>query len=276
MKTQLRNRGHIFFRYFTDWDQTVPPLLDASGLGVELFNHPLILIKPNLVEAINPPVTTPVGLIASIIDYVRERAPQSTVIIGEGTGSLKYDTFHAFSELGYTRLSVEKNVALMDLNGENLVHMENQEYKRWPEMYLPAILEEAFLLSVPVLKAHTLASVTLTMKNMMGCVPPSHYQGNGAWGKSSFHQGMHEAIFDLNQYRTPDFTLLDATIGMAQAHLWGRHCEPPVNKLAASWDPVAIDSYGTSLLQKNWQDIDHIRLAHGVLGTADPLQCEEV
>ncbi len=273
---QTQASGLVFFSHFSSWDQTVAPLLDAAGLGEELGKHPLILIKPNLVEALAPPVTTPVGLIASLIDYVAGHAPQSRIVIGEGTGSLSYDTFHAFNELGYTSLSVKKKVELMDLNNEDLVHKENGEFNRWPEMYLPSILDNAFLLSVPVLKAHTLASVTLTMKNMMGCAPPSHYQGNGTWGKSSFHRQIHEAVFDLNRYRTPDFTLLDATIGMAQAHLWGAHCNPPVNRLAASWDPVAVDSYGTSLLKRNWQDIDHIRLAHGVLGMAEPLQCLEI
>ena len=135
-------------------------------------------------------------------------------------------------------------------------------------MHLPTILDEVFLLSVPVLKAHTLADVTLTMKNMMGCCPPSHFQGNGRWGKSAFHEQIHEAIFDLNRYRTPDFTLLDASIGMAEAHLRGVHCNPPVNTLVASADPVALDSYGASLLGHDWQTIRYIKLADTVLGTA--------
>jgi uncharacterized protein (DUF362 family) len=106
------------------------------------------------------------------------------------------------------------------------------------------------------------------MKNMIGCAPPSHFQANGHWGKSAFHKQIHEAIFDLNRYRSPDFTLLDASVGMAQAHLWGRHCEPPVNKLAAANDPVAIDAYGASLLQRDWQKIKYIHLADRVLGSA--------
>jgi uncharacterized protein (DUF362 family) len=170
--------------------------------------------------------------------------------------------------LGYTRLAAEKNIPLLDLNTERLSKKENHEYLRWPTMYLPSILDDVFLLSVPVLKAHTLADVTLTMKNMMGCCPPSHFQGNGNWGKSAFHQQIHEAIFDLNRYRTPDFTLLDASIGMAEAHLWGAHCDPPVNMLVASTDPVALDSYGASLLGHDWQRIKYIQLADTVLGTA--------
>ena len=143
-------------------------------------------------------------------------------------------------------------------------------------MYLPRIVFESFLISVPVLKAHSLAGVTLTMKNMIGLAPPAHYQQGGNWKKASFHQRIQEAVLDLNRYRTPDFTLLDATIGMQEAHLWGPTCDPPPNRLAASFDPVAVDSYGCGLLGIKWDSIGHVRMAHNVLGSAAPLAVVEV
>ena len=142
-------------------------------------------------------------------------------------------------------------------------------------MYLPDLIFESYLISAPVLKAHSLSRVTLTMKNMMGCAPPAHYQAGGGWGKAAFHDRIQDAVFDLNRYRTPDFTIMDCSIGMAQAHLWGPTCDPPVGRVAVSYDPVAIDAYGTSLLGKSWQDIGHIKMAHNVLGTADPIKIIE-
>lgn len=106
------------------------------------------------------------------------------------------------------------------------------------------------------------------MKNMMGNLPPAHYHQGGRWKKASLHRGIHTAIFDLNRYRTPDFTILDATIGMAQAHLWGPPCSPPVKKLAASFDPVAIDAWGSAQLGRKWSNIEYIRLTDGVIGSA--------
>ena len=164
----------------------------------------------------------------------------------------------------------------MDLNDAPLVHMQKKNCKRLPEMYLPKIVFESFLISVPVLKAHSLAGATLTMKNMIGLAPPAHYQQGGHWKKASFHQKIQEAVFDLNRYRTPDFTLLDATIGMQEAHLWGPTCNPPPNRLAAAYDPVAIDSYGCRLLGINWNSIGHIAMAHAKLGTAEPITVSEV
>ena len=58
---------------------------------------------------------------------------------------------------------------------------------------------------------------------------------------------------------------------MQEAHLWGPTCDPPPNRLAAGYDPVAIDSYGCSLLGIAWNSIGHISRAHNVLGKAAPL-----
>ena len=60
-------------------------------------------------------------------------------------------------------------------------------------------------------------------------------------------------------------------MGMAEAHLWGPSCNPPVNKLVAGFDPVAIDSYGTTLLGMNWHEIGHIADVDGELGQAEPI-----
>jgi uncharacterized protein (DUF362 family) len=86
---------------------------------------------------------------------------------------------------------------------------------------------------------------------------------------------MQESILDLNRYRTPDFTVLDATVGMAEAHLWGPACDPHPGVLAAGFDPVALDAYGAGLLKRDWRTIDHISLANGEIGSAEPLKIED-
>ncbi|MBE0583239.1 MAG: DUF362 domain-containing protein [Desulfofustis sp.] len=252
------------------WQDVLPPLLDAAGLLDALAGQRQVLIKPNLVEALQPPITTPAGLITVLVDYLLAARDDLRVIVGEGTGSLAYDTGHCYKRLGYLPLGERQRVELLDLNLEPACLLTNPACSRWPELYLPRILFESLLISVPVLKAHSMSGVTLTMKNMMGCAPPAHYQAGG-WGKSAFHRHLDQAVFDLNRYRTPDFTILDASVGMAKAHLWGPTCSPPINKVAAAYDPVAIDAYGTTLLQRSWRDIGHIRMAHQVLGTAEHL-----
>lgn len=265
-------KGTVFSSNFIDWQESVCTLLEAAGLAERLDPNRPVLIKPNLVEALKPPITTPVELVAALIDYIRKQSPDLEIIVGEGCGSLQYDTEHAFALLGYTSMGRQKNVKLLDLNKAPLTRLSNPACRRWPEMHLPGLVFDSYLISVPVLKAHSLAGVTLTMKNMMGLAPPRHYQQGGHWKKAAFHHRIQEAVLDLNRYRKPDFTLLDATVGMQEAHLWGPTCKPPPNKLAAGFDPVAIDAFGASLLKKDWRSIGHIKKAHGELGCAGPLE----
>jgi len=64
---------------------------------------------------------------------------------------------------------------------------------------------------------------------------------------------------DLNRYRQPDLSLVDASVGMADSHLGGRQCDPPVKKLIAGFDPVAVDRAAAGHLGLNWQDIGHLK-----------------
>ncbi|MBI5892097.1 MAG: DUF362 domain-containing protein [Deltaproteobacteria bacterium] len=277
MKSNSKIKGAVYIcRFNSDWNKSIASLMDASGIEAVLEHQKKILIKPNLVEALKPPITTPVELVGAIVDYIQKKTAEADIIIGEGTGAADYDTQHCFEELGYTKLAKDKKVKLVDLNKEPLIKLTNPKLSRWPELYLPRIIFDCFLISVPVLKAHSLADVTLTMKNMMGAAPPSHYQKGGHWKKSAFHERMQESILDLNRYRTPDFTILDATVGMKEAHLWGPTCDPHPNIIAAGFDPVAIDAYGAGLLKKDWRKIGHIKMAHKELGIAEPLNIAEV
>ncbi len=240
-------------------------LLDSAGLIREIDDNRTILIKPNLVESLQPPITTPVMLVAELVRYLKDNC-KAKILIGEGTGAFEYDTWKPFQDLGYVDMAKRFGVELIDLNESELIKLTNPRCRRWPKMYIPKVVMDSFLISVPVLKAHSLAGVTLTMKNMMGCVPPSHYRQGNSWKKSAFHYRVQEAVADLNRYRTPDFTVLDASVGMAEAHLWGALCDPPVNRIAACSDPVAIDIHGCQLLDVDWQTIGHVQQVEGELG----------
>ncbi|MEW6595122.1 MAG: DUF362 domain-containing protein [Thermodesulfobacteriota bacterium] len=270
-KGRTRQQGRVWVRHHREWTEDVTALCKAAGLARRLRGKRRVMLKPNLVEAQAPPITTPVGLVWALVEYLEAAAPECAILVAEGCGSAAYDTEHCFRELGYTELAAQKGVALVDLNRAPLKRLAKPECRRWPELFLPELLFDSFLISLPVLKAHSLAGVTLTMKNMMGAAPPAHYQRGGHWKKAAFHRDMQEAVFDLNRYRTPDFTLLDATIGMRVAHLWGPTCDPPPNRLVGGYDPVAVDAYGTGLLGRDWRGVGHIHMAHGVLGIADPL-----
>ncbi len=253
---------------FESYQQSLPPLLDSIGAAEVFARQTKILLKPNLVNTSPPPITLPVAAMEVLVRYIRD-CSSAELIIGEGTGMANLNSFDVFRCHGYDRLAEKYQLQLVDLNEAKNRQLSDPEAEVFPEFYLPELAFESFIVSFAVLKAHSLADVTLAMKNMLGFPSHHHYQQGGHWKKSAFHARMHLAIFELNRYRSPDLSLVDASVGMAEFHLGGPTCDPPVNKLLAGFDPVAVDAAGARLLGFNWRNIEHIRLANGVLGTAE-------
>ncbi|MFP3981888.1 MAG: DUF362 domain-containing protein [Desulfobacterales bacterium] len=243
---------------FTTYGASVAEAFNRIRADALLADQDAVLIKPNLVTADSFPVTTSPRCCGAVIDYVRACNPRAQIVIAEGTGDPSYDGIQIFDTLGYTRLTAEKNIRLINLNEEEVVRLENPSCKRFPEFYMPQIALSHLIVSVPVLKAHTLSGFTGTMKNMMGFAPPAHYSGSG-WNKAAFHKNLQAAIFDLNCYRHADLTLMDASVGMPDSHLGGRRCDPPVGKLLAGDDPVEADRAAAGWLGLDWQKIGHLQ-----------------
>ena len=241
--------------------------LAAAGAFDVFSQQSRILIKPNLVNSSPPPVTFPVQTMEALVQSIRQHS-DAEIIIAEGCGDLDLNTDEIFKQQGYTDLAARYDLKLIDLNNAPLRKLTDRSCPVFPEMWLPDILFESFLISAPVLKAHSLAGVTVAMKNMIGCAPPKYYQQGGSWKKSAFHRQMHQSILDLNRYRKPDFCFVDAQIGLADYHLGGAKCDPPINRFIAGFDPVAVDVAGAELLGRDWQQIKHLHDADGVLGSA--------
>ncbi len=244
---------------YVSYPESVPKALDAIGAGVVLQQQARVLIKPNLINMSPFPVTTPAACVEAVIEYVRS-CSKAAIVVGEGCGDPSIETDEVFDRLGYGELARRQGVELVDLNHAPLGKLEDKDCPVFQEMYLPEIAMSHYLISVPVLKAHSFSEITGTLKNMIGLAPPKYYSGRfGTWKKAVFHGRMHESIVDLNTYRTPDLSLMDATVGMPDYHLGGAHCDPPVNKLLAGFDPVEVDRRSAELLGLRWQDIPHLK-----------------
>ena len=244
---------------FVSYSESVRKALDAIGAGEVLKEQTGVLIKPNLINASPFPITTAPECVEAVIEYVRS-CSEAVVVIGEGCGDSNLETDEVFDRLGYRQLAKRQDVELVDLNHAPLKKLANDNCTVFREMYLPEIAMSHYLISVPVLKAHSFSEITGTLKNMIGLAPPKHYSGQyGSWKKAVFHGKMHQSIVDLNKYRTPDLSLMDATVGMPDFHLGGPHCDPPINKLVAGFDPLAVDRRSAELLGLDWRSIAHLR-----------------
>ena len=247
---------------FITFETSVPEALDAINAAEVFAAQSAILIKPNLINESPPPITTPAACCEAIVRYIKD-CSDAEIVIGEGCGTPSFDTDEIFTRLGYREMADTLGVELVDMNNAPLVKREDPDCVVFKEIYLPELVYSHYLISVPVLKAHSLADITGTLKNMIGLAPPKHYEGRyGSWKKAVFHGMMHESITELNRYRAPDMTLMDASVGMADFHLGGATCDPPVRKLLAGLDPHEIDREAATLLGFDWHSIPHLAPAH--------------
>jgi len=167
---------------FTDYETSVTEALDAISASDVLPEEGSIIIKPNLINKDGPPVTTNVAIVEAIYKYCRPRT-DAEIMIGEGCG--EGTTWETFKANGYTDLAERNGIRLVDLNREKTVTLKNDRALQLKHFHIPEVVRDAFVISVPVLKDHSLTVTTISMKNMFGIAPASHYKG--AWNKSKLH-----------------------------------------------------------------------------------------
>ena len=244
---------------FHSFEQSIPELCELLGAGPVFARQEKILIKPNLINESPPPVTTPVQACRALVEAIRSWA-DCEVVIAEGCGAPGMETMEIFHHLGYTRLSSDLGVPLVDLNHEPVTTLSNPSCSLLQEAVLPTIALEAFIVSLPVLKAHSLADITGSLKNMLGFAPPQTYGGrSGSWKKAYFHTNIQQALKAWNSYISPDLTIMDASVGLADYHLGGPTCSPPLNTLVGGFDPFAVDRKGAELLGLDPATILHLQ-----------------
>ncbi len=243
---------------FESFEKSIPDALDTIAAHRQLAEQSAILIKPNLTTDSPHPITTSPECCQAIIKYIRKYS-KAEIVIAEGCGAANYETDEIFEKLGYTVMAAEQSVPLIDLNYGPVKKLTDPGCPVFPQMYLPEIAFSHYIISVPVLKAHSLAGMTGSLKNMMGFAPPKYYSGShGVWKKAVFHEKMQQSLIDLTRYLVPDLSIMDCSIGMAEFHLGGPQCNPPVKKIIAGYNPWEVDREAAGLLGLNWEDIGHI------------------
>ena len=248
---------------FKDYRSSVAEALDALSAADRLPGDGLIIIKPNLTNTSPPPVTTPVECAEAVALYCREHTG-AEIAIGEGCGSGR--TRDTFEKNGYADLAKRLDLRLIDFNEAPAVLLKRSDTIQLKEFHLPEVARDAFIISLPILKDHSMTTTTIAMKNMFGLAPAPFYKGS--WNKSKLHSpDTHASVVDVCLYKRPDLCVVDAVVALTGSHLSGT--PKRLDAILASFDPVAIDAEGTALLGHDPDAIKYIRLGREKLnGTA--------
>lgn len=225
-----------------------------------------VLLKPNLVglDPLGMMNTHPAVIAAARESFLRLGAAE--VMVGDGP-AMDRDTQAVLESIRLREFAGPLSRFFVDLNTDDVERvLLKTRASRLRELYFPKTVRGVdFLVSMPKLKTHHWAGVTLSLKNMFGVIPGSCY----GWPKNILHwAGIDRAILDINAAVRPDFAIVDGIIGMeGNGPIQG--LSKAAGVLIAGDDPVAVDSTSARIMGLAPEKINHIAHAATLLGHMD-------
>lgn len=250
--------------YRRDLGATLLEALQEFGLPVRGLK---VLLKPNFVE---PDSLGVINTHPAVVGAVREaflRLGAESVRIAEGPAHER-DTEAILETIRLRDFLGPLHDLFVDLNLDE-VHAVNLRTRasKLRRLYLPrTVLEADYIVSLPKLKTHHWAGVTLSLKNMFGIVPGCCY----GWPKNVLHwAGITPSILDINSTVRPDFAIVDGIVGMeGNGPIQGSTKAAGV--LILGDDPVAVDATCARVMGLAPERIDYLAKAGALLGHLPP------
>lgn len=218
-------------------------LLNKLG-GIHRYVKPgqTVVLKPNVVAdhgmmggKYTGGVVTDIRILKGLIELLLPVAGK--VIVAEGSSINRSATAKMFDIYGYPKLIDldPKKVSLVDLNTDQLVEKQVPAGKRMKSRKVPRTIEEAdTVISLPVMKIHFAAGVSLGVKNLQGAMPPLE--------KYMTHFfGLWQNLVNIHHVVKPRLTIIDGIVGQED---FGPVSGTPktMNLLIGGENPVAVDA----------------------------------
>ncbi len=232
-----------------------------------------VLLKPNAGRVAKPGegITTHPQVVAAAIDAFTGAG--ATVAVGESpiTG---VKMLEAFRSTGIADVAAERGCPLIDMDRRKCIDVKLPKGEAVRALTIcPEALEYDIVISLPVMKVHMHTGVTLSVKNMKGCL----------WRKSKVElhmlplekQGdalsLDVAIADVASVLRPHMAIIDGTVGMEGL---GPSAGKPraLGVVVVGADPFAADAVSCRLMGKDPAGIPHLRIGaargYGVIDIA--------
>jgi uncharacterized protein (DUF362 family) len=227
-----------------------------------------IMLKPNLVSPA-PSATTKPAVIRALARLMK--GVHKDVSIGEGSAAAppfnvqgneifrttKKDLLNGlqqrvFDDLGYSQLAKSLGLPLVNLHTGDLVEVKVPGAFVFDKLTIHRSLTDIDLLcSVPMMKTHALAGVTLGMKNLIGAYPGAIYQAV----RGRMHDltakvepsGTAAAIVDMVRANKLGLVVVDASSAM-EGNGPTEGTLVPMETIVAGANPLATDMVAASLM----------------------------
>lgn len=218
--------------------EAVKRAIDLLG-GMDAFvrRGDRVLIKPNLLVARVPDeaVTTHPSVVKAIIQLVRDYDGVPVVGDSPAIGGL----LRVASKAGIYDVVRKMNCKLVDFDDVMEVRGSHQGVFRTLEV-ARAVMDCDLLINLPKLKTHGMTTMTLSVKNLFGCIPGTkkiQWHFRAGINRHSFAQ----MLVDLYGIVRPRLNVVDAVVGMEGD---GPNGGDPreIGLIFAGTDGIAVDS----------------------------------
>jgi uncharacterized protein (DUF362 family) len=253
-------------------ETAVEAAIDLLG-GIETVaqGKESIMLKPNLVSE-SPRATTKPQVIRTLAKLMKGAG--KAVSIGEGSAAaggfnsrdgVDYRTKNretldamqqfVFDELGYTELARSLDLPLINLHSGEMVDVAVPGGFAYQSITLHQSLTEIDLLcSVPMMKTHVLATVTLGMKNLIGLYPGTVYStvraGVHDHAADAGSPGVAFEIVDMVRANKLGLVVVDGSTAM-EGNGPGNGNLVPMDVIIAGTNPLATDMVAASAMGFN-------------------------
>jgi uncharacterized protein (DUF362 family) len=232
------------------WGSSRPP--DVKGK--------VVVLKPNMVDVSSDrPIHTDPRLIDALILHIGD-AGAKEIVLAEGT-SHNRDAEDLFRRSGYEALAKRRAVRLVDLNYDDFRTVKNVNPRATllKEIAVPETIATAdVVISVPKLKTHKLAGITLSLKNMFGAVPGMVY----GWPKNTLHwNGIPLSVCEINGAIKTHYAVVDGVVGM-EGHGPVMGAARKAGVLVMGANALAVDATAARVMGVDPSRVDTLALAH--------------
>jgi len=216
-----------------------------------------VVLKPNMVDHYpGRPLSTHPALVAAAISVFRQMGARE-VIVADGPAHNR-DTEMVLELSGIGDVLREEKIRFVDLNLDSISPVNLvSNYTGLARLFFPkTILNADLVVSMPKLKAHHWAGVSLSLKNMFGVIPGVKY----GWPKNYLHwHGIGNSIADIATTIQPGFAIIDGIVGMeGDGPLYGTAVESGIIVMGDNLS--AVDGTTTRIMGIYPENIEHLRL----------------
>jgi uncharacterized protein (DUF362 family) len=233
--------------------------------GIERFVRPGddVIIKPNICVDYHPPeyaATTNPTVVATLVDLCLGAGAKRVRAMDTPLGGAP-ESAYAVSGIGEAVKAAGGEMALMNpAKFAEFAIPEGRDLTAW-EVYRD-VLEADVLINAPIAKHHSLARLSLGIKNLLGVIADPN----------QLHWNLGQRAADLVSLIRPTLTVVDAVrILTAHGPTGGSLNDVQrMDTVIASHDVVAADAYAATLFDLTGADIAYVKAAADMgLGTLD-------